>query len=268
MSRFGRAAHASSWVGLVLVAWAAAPQSARAQVDDFNDGNDAGWTQYAPLRDLGFAGASYTFPAGAYQIASNPSPNPGALGPARAGSIRDDVNYATRFYTAADVLNWGGSSEVAIGLLARTQREAAPGTLDGYSFTYLSNDGTLRLSVITNERASDIVPSGVSVPGGLTSGHGYRFVFTGDGAQLTGQVFDLANPGAGPLATITGNNSQYTEGKNGLVVFDNDGPQSASGTFDNYFAATEAPPVPEPTAVALLLLGVAGAALPRRRNGR
>ncbi len=35
---------------------------ARAQFDDFNDGNDLGWTHYEPLAPFG-AGGTFTFPA-------------------------------------------------------------------------------------------------------------------------------------------------------------------------------------------------------------
>lgn len=246
-----------SVVGVALLACAFVAPTARAQVDDFNDGNDQGWTQYAPLRDLGVAAATYSFPAGAYQIASAASPAPNIVGPARAGSIRDDATYSD-FQTAVDVLNWGGSSNLAIGLLARTRREAAPGTLDGYAFTYSTGGTTpgINLSVVTDERANDVV---TPVPVTLVNGLSYRFVFTGRGPQLTGTVYALSDP-ATPLATITGTDVAYGSGVNGLVVFDNTNTSPVSGTFDNYFAA-----VPEPASAGLVLLGLAGA-LARRRT--
>ncbi len=46
---------------------------ASAQTDDFEDGNDTGWTRFAPLAPLGVT--SYTFPGGGYRLSCNPSPN-------------------------------------------------------------------------------------------------------------------------------------------------------------------------------------------------
>src|ERR1043166_4305869 len=75
------------------------PCSLKAQSDDFNDGNDNGWTRYDPLGGLGLgAQATYTFPNGGYRIQAMSNPAfPSAVGPARAGSVRQDVSY-TDFY--------------------------------------------------------------------------------------------------------------------------------------------------------------------------
>jgi hypothetical protein len=51
-------------------------------VDDFNDGNDTGWTRYSPFSGFG-APASFTFPGGTTTM---PSPAPGVLGAPWVGS--------------------------------------------------------------------------------------------------------------------------------------------------------------------------------------
>src|SRR5437899_12480833 len=83
----------------LLLAACCWPIDLSAQSDDFNDGNDNGWTRYDPLGDLG-AGpqATFSFPNGAYRIQATKNPLfPSAVGVARAGSLREDVTY-TNFY--------------------------------------------------------------------------------------------------------------------------------------------------------------------------
>src|SRR4051812_26011423 len=75
--------------------------AARGQSDDFDDGDDAGWTRYDPLAAVGAAG-QWTFPGGAYRIRAAVSPDPGALGPSRVGSLRQDQSY-TDFRAAIDL---------------------------------------------------------------------------------------------------------------------------------------------------------------------
>src|SRR2546430_9566807 len=59
---------------------------ARAQIsDNFDDGNDGGWTRYDPLAPFG-APATFSFPNGGYRIQAPASPDPVVLGTGRAGS--------------------------------------------------------------------------------------------------------------------------------------------------------------------------------------
>src|SRR5262249_36264177 len=70
--------------------------TARADVilfDDFNDGNDDGWTRYSPLAPFGAPG-TFSFPSGGYRIQAAPSPDLAALGPGRAGSARPEIDLA------------------------------------------------------------------------------------------------------------------------------------------------------------------------------
>ena len=57
---------------LLLVA--ALPAFLHAQTDDFNDGNDAGWTRFNPI-----GVGSFSVVNGGYRLQTSPSPNPGAF---------------------------------------------------------------------------------------------------------------------------------------------------------------------------------------------
>src|SRR5687768_6675880 len=73
---------ASRRAALVAAALLAAPSVTFAQLDNFNDGDDVGWTRYDPFVTFG-APATYSFPEVpppegniAYQIVSQVAPNP------------------------------------------------------------------------------------------------------------------------------------------------------------------------------------------------
>lgn len=217
----------------------------QSQSDDFNDGNDTGWTRYDPLAGFG-APATFSFPGGnSYRIQAGVSPNPGLLGPGRAGSVRADQTY-TDFSASFDLVDWDNAQDQAFGLLARISQPGL-GTTDGYAFTY-STDGSIDISRILDEAPSGVATASVT----LNPANDYRFVFTGSGSSLSGAVFDLANLST-PLATINGTDATYAGGILGLIVFDNSGTGAPDATFDNYAAV-----VPEPSTIALLSIGGLG----------
>jgi hypothetical protein len=230
---------------------AAAPV-ARAQSDDFNDGNDTGWTRSSPLAPYG-AGGTFTFPTGGYRIQAPASPSrvnpPGDLGPGRAGSFLTGNSYTT-FAVAVDVVDWNNSLNQAFGILARTANLGL-GTTRGYAFTFATN-GTIDITRVTNEATTNIATAPIT----LNPTHDYRLVFTGDDAGLlVGNVYDLADLTAS-LATAFVTDTTYASGFNGVFVFDNTSAPNtnpADATFDNYFAGATLP-VPEPTTATTLLL--------------
>jgi hypothetical protein len=127
-------------------------------IDDFNDGNDVGWTDASPLTGFG-ATTTYTFPGGnTYNIQVGSSPSPVQLGPSRGGSIRADATY-TQFGAKVDLLDWslGGGTSMIAGVLARLSNIGL-GTTNGYSFTY-DTAGSIYLSRITAE-----VPTTLATP--------------------------------------------------------------------------------------------------------
>ena len=129
--------------------------SALAEADDFDDGNDAGWTRYNPLSGFGVPGV-FSFPNGGYRIQTTaPSPNPAALGPGRAGTYRTTAY--TDFYISVDIVNWNDSVPQASGILARIGTPGL-GTTKGYAFTWsrgtTSTSGDMDISRITAETAT------------------------------------------------------------------------------------------------------------------
>lgn len=228
---------------------ALAVSSALAQSDNFDDGNDAGWTRYDPI-SVAISGppfASFTFPSGAYRIAALPSPNPGALGPARAGSFRTDVSYSD-FYMSVDIVSWDFSLDQAIGLFART-RQIGPGTTDGYVFNYNPREsvvggivtGQVQINRVIDE-ASDETIAEFDITLDPTQNN-YRFVFSGEGSTLRGQIFTIADPNTA-VVQLSATDTMWTSGFSGIFVYDNTsaGDQNAVATFDNYLAAATAPP--------------------------
>jgi hypothetical protein len=230
---------------LALLVLAAIPGLVNGQIsDDFNDGNDNGWTRYDPigshpqLPDI----ATFTMENGGYRIQTAPSPLPGTVGPGRAGSLRNDVTY-TDFYMSVDIINWDTNLNQAFGLLARCT-QIGLGATDGYSFTWDRGGRDIDISVFTNE-----VPTGAPGQAGqdradLVQGKSYRMTFSGKGTILSGEIYELPNLDT-PLASLTANSDAWPSGVGGLIVYDNSNqanPARTDTTFDNFFSHTFRPP--------------------------
>ena len=211
---------------LVLAAAVLLPAAADAQSDNFNSGTDAGWTRYDPLAPFGYS-TTYSFPDGGYRIAAPGTGDP-AVGPGRAGSLREDRTY-TSFQLSVDIVNWDTSHDQAIGLLARV---TDPGllTTDGYALTYSTVDRTLDLSRMDNEYLTRLA----SAPIPANAAKSLHLVFVGLGPNLAGEILDDSNL-AVPLASVRAGDARDDHGFNGLFVLDTgDGTHGAAATFDNY----------------------------------
>ena len=101
---------------------------ALAQSDNFNDGNDTGWTRFNPIGT-----ASFSFPAGGYRLATVASPNPATLGPGRGGSLRQDVLY-TKLSVSVDIVEWNAAEDASWA--APATPAPGPGALNGYAATF------------------------------------------------------------------------------------------------------------------------------------
>ncbi|HKS36449.1 MAG TPA: hypothetical protein VJW76_04610 [Verrucomicrobiae bacterium] len=216
--------------------------TARAQSDDFNDGNDAGWQKL----DLTVVGrpATFSFPddgtgGKAYRILTPAPPVPDG-GPARAFSYQAP-DY-TRFSVAVDIINWDLAVDHAFGILTRATGIGL-GSTDGYVMNYNSADGDLQINEIAGESPTTIAE--VAVPLDPTRNR-YRWVFTGYNDNLVGYVFALPDTN-NPVAAVVANESQHTSGKAGIFVFNRESaalytdPASyADATFDNYSASAPA----------------------------
>src|SRR5436190_1351234 len=166
--------------------------------DNFNTGTDAAWSRYQPLSAFGAPG-TFTFPNGnTYRIAAAASPAPTTLGPGRAGSFRTTTSY-TDFDMSVDIVDFDNSqANMVIGMLGRG---ATPGlqTTDGYAL--IIGAGQLSIQVIDNEVATAVVANNPTVT--YTPGTVYRAFFRGQGATLTGELYDINNL-VTPIATVSG----------------------------------------------------------------
>lgn len=228
--------------------------------DDFNDGDDAGWQRFDPFAGFGAPGA-WTLTGGTYRLESPASPMPTVLGPSRAGSIRSGTAYGDA-RVAVDLVNWDTSHDQAFGLLARLT-DVGLGTTDGYAMTYNIGSQEITITRIDNEAAVNLTETAVTI----LPGNSYRLEFELVGSKLTGRAYNLTNL-ALPLAVVTWDDTTYSAGLPGLVVFDNTSTNGspntlgARGTFDNF----EVSSVPEPSSAAVIALVVP--ALARRRRSR
>ena len=225
----------------------------RAQSDDFNDGNDNGWTRYDPLVGAGGQPATYGFPAGGYRIQASASPG-AAFGPARAGSNRLDATFAD-FVASVDVVNWDNTLDQVFGISARI-RQAALGTTDGYGLLFFNQNNELVIDRFDDENDIELGSTFVTLDPGID----YRFVFRGTGSDFVGEIFALPNL-AVPIATVSAFDATYQSGSSGLLVA-SDGPvgTTADATFDNFLVT-----VPEPSAGLAILFG--STLLMRSRSG-
>ncbi|HAB15585.1 MAG TPA: PEP-CTERM sorting domain-containing protein [Verrucomicrobiota bacterium] len=212
--------------------------------DDFNSGNDAGWTHYEPIASFG-APVTYSFPSGGYQISVAGSPLPLVVGPGRGGSFRTDC-VLTDFQLSYDLVAWGTTPAFAGGF-ARVS-DLGVGTTDGYALGFDFSDNTLFISRVRNEDVEAVVAS--TAVAALDPSHQYQLTYWGVGTQLAGTIRDLT---AGvDLATVSGIDDAYSVGIVGLgVVVQSLSPGiGGTATFDNFSAS-----VPEPSSWVLMVVG-------------
>lgn len=204
--------------------------SAFAQSDDFNDGNDAGWSHYSPLSAFG-AGAVYTFPTGGYRVAAPASPAPEQLGPQRAGSLRAGTVY-TRARVEADIEGWNNEINQSLGVIARVGNLGL-GTTTGYTYNYNTVSGFHQLNLVVNESPQRQVNES---PFKVDHTQRYRLVFTLVGTQLLGQMFSTTNSTV-PLHSVVGTDDTHSEGTTGVFAFALSAGGPIDARFDNYVAA-------------------------------
>jgi hypothetical protein len=237
-------------VCFATLALALGGQSLKAQSDDFNDGNDNGWTRYDPLGTVVPGFAKYQVTNGAYRISVPASPNT-AFGPARAGALRTEVTYSN-FFVSVDLIDWNETVNQAFGIIARV-KEPGLGSTDGFAMTYDFGGQDIDITWFTDERTSTGFGGGIgSGPDKITNfvhGKVYRFEFVGKGDLLKARVYrlpDNINPIASISGTAVGTPATYVSGLAGLLVYDNTSAMTgiADATFDNYIALDYEPARP------------------------
>ena len=212
--------------------------SLQSQSDDFDDGNDDGWTKVNTLAGQGVP-ASWGFPNGnSYSIAME-GHGIEPLGPPRAGSFIQDVTYEN-FYIAVDI-NFDSSIDQNMGVLARV-KEPGLATLDGYGAVYNPRDADPggRLYILRIDDEAGIVMAEADIEEAFSEN--LRIVFRGKGRELKTELYtkeDLLNPIAATEVFEAG--EFFETGFLGVFSVSDDVSVPIDVTFDNYIAAEEEP---------------------------
>lgn len=198
-----------------------------AQSDDFNDGNDTGWTRYTPLAPFG-TGGSFSFPAGAYRITAPASPNPEVLGPARTGSLFPTATFR-RAQVEVDLFGWDNSLTQSIGVFARAA-DLGLGTTTGYTYNYNILSGFHQINMVLNENPARIVNESSYR---LNPDHRYRMIFTAVENKFLGRIYSSTNSSV-PVHSLFGLDDTHSSGRSGVFVFAIDPFSKLDARFDNY----------------------------------
>jgi hypothetical protein len=230
----------------VLAGWVLPKARGQSFQDDFNDGNDVGWTHYSPLEPFDF-GADYSFPNGnSYQIDVPGNYIVPEIERGRAGSMVTGSNYSD-FRITVDVLGWNDGREYVFGPIARASTPGL-GTTNGYLLLLHASDHDFQLLRIEGEAPADeeLGTADIEMP----PERQFRIVYSGLGPQLSAMVYNLNNLST-PLGAFTADTENYlpppapepyTTGQVGLIVAQADGPTDPApppgapyaATFDNF----------------------------------
>jgi len=238
----------------------------QAQVfDNFDDGNDDGWTRYdlteilndpppiLPIPPVPGEWAEYSFPddgkgGKAYRVHVLPHPAnvTDDLAP-RSFPSRPEI-YA-RFRVAADVLDWNTGTDIALGVVGRAANIAFAQTT-GYLFNLNPWDQDMDITLVAGEAPVGYIGSAAAP---FTPARGpYRFELLGSDDALVGHVYQLGDTRA-PVASTAAINQDYASGQAGVLVFDDNGYEDWNGadvTYDNFLAEE----LPAPVSPQIVLL--------------
>jgi hypothetical protein len=237
--------------------------------DNFNDGDDAGWTRYPDPVTLSQTWSFPTNPASAGNIAYRLTSMSGtsAANYGRNLSIRSGDTSMTDFCIESDLIDWDNAQSQQMGVVARfqpgTETNAVPSC---YMLIYANRfsagaGGTDQLRIYEVSPTVGlgflhqgqgglgqfgVVPFGDPPP--APTGN-YRLRFKGIGNVLTGQIIDLDtglpmtfNDGTGHLTNMVATSwaTNFVSGKVGLGVFQNN-LGSPDTTLDNFIAGPWGP---------------------------
>lgn len=244
LSMHGRLARPWLWVPVAFALHGSS--DLLAQSDDFEDGNDAGWTRYSPLTVLG-APVTFSFPndgqgGKAYRLQC-PAPLVSEFGPARALSYRPEVH--ADFFAAVDLMGWDNELHQALGFVFRGDNIGL-GTTTGYILNYNTQQaaggrGQLQINRVAGERDTGTIGSANIT---LDTNRRYRLVLTTVGADFFARIYDFLDLTA-PLAAFPANDSTSSRGAIGLFNYNRTSAviDPAAGrtdaTFDNYLVTAQ-----------------------------
>ena len=230
----------TQWVSTLLsgAAWFLATGLVLAQSDDFNEGNDNGWTRQDPIHQAGFPSqVTFSFPNGGYRIQTAVSPAPSLVGQGRGGSLREDVTYGDSFYVAVDLVNWNDADQQVASVVARITTPGL-GTTAGYLFGYNNaypapGQGVVGIYRLYNEQYTTLR----NYPLFLSPTNQYRLVLFGQGSDLEGRLYQLPNTNT-PVAVLSTTDASNSSGYSGLAQADVSPSKNSPTdvTYDNYSA--------------------------------
>lgn len=113
------------------------------------------------------------------------------------------------------------------------------GKTSGYYFRYCSHCKNLDIDYVQNERGFVLARKSDLI---LDPAKQYRFVFTGFGEYLRGDLYDLENPDT-PLLTLTALDNRFASGLSGVLIA-NFNLLEGDAVFDNYMAKAAEGEVP------------------------
>lgn len=261
-------------------------------IDNWDDGNDIAplqnWTRWT----VSGLGQTFTFPTTdngtlGYRLfgLAGSSFNPG-----RMGSYLGGWPAMTDFIASVELHDWANDHSQNMGIWARLQTPLAAPIPNAYALHYANrfssgNGGSDQLrisrlsptggaSVLTGSQGHFNINGASPAP---TPDKTYKLVFMGHGSWLVGQIFESTDAGltwspmwmwdtsAGVLRDhIFVTDTGLTSGQVGLVTWVGSSGTTGKGDqnplFDNFYV------IPEPSALALLGLGLAGLFWARARR--
>jgi hypothetical protein len=214
-----------------------------AQIDNFDDGNDNGWSHFDPIGSHPLTPPSWvTFDASSKALnikAPGQNINP-QLGPSRGAVFQPNIY--SDFWISVDIVDWDPSQRQAIGILARIQPNPSLGNAQGYLLSFQPQENDIQISRIVGEEPAGYIGDDPQLTIQPQPGEGVRLVFTGQGNTLTGKAYSLSDPDL-LLAESSGTDNSFNQGVAGLLAFDFSagGNNLIDATFDNYAAGAEEP---------------------------
>jgi hypothetical protein len=163
----------------------------------------------------------------------------------------------TDFSISFSVMNYNPSLVEFFGAAARLVNIGL-GTTSGYVMGYDNGVDGIFISLVEGEQSQGPLNGTAYSLIPLVAGDNYQFTFTGYGNSFGGAIYNLGS--STPLATVSGTDSTYASGVVGLLAAS----ETASGVADVTFGSFTV--VPEPSALALLVVGGLALWAVRRRQ--
>lgn len=229
-----RVAMKNGLIGLICCfAVTSLTQRVMAQSDDFNDGNDNGWTRYAKGHSI------VTFTNGGYRLQGTDTNG------VEAQVFTYRTNEYTDCYASVDFNAWdtNSSSRAGYGIGFRLT-DIGPDTTMGYSIYWtpaVSGGGAKvfgLVAIITD--VPFVVCATITLPDPT---HSYRMVASAVGDFVEGKIYDKADL-TKPIAYVSTHDSFFPNGKCALFALtrgDLNNGTNYDVTFDNYYAAAVPP---------------------------